>query len=134
VPQEGILCGVILRSPHSHARIRGIDTAAARAISGVHAVITAADLPRGKRYVHEGAADRSPMAEEVVRFIGEEVAAVAAETPEIAEAALCALYVDYEVIAAPVTIAESLAPGATRLHEASDRPGQPLAQGGARLG
>lgn len=117
VPLEGILCGVILRSPHSHARIRGIDTAAARAIPGVHAVITAADLPRGKRYVHEGAADRSPMAEGVVRFVGEEVAAVAAETPEIAEAALRALYVDYEVISAPVTMAEARKPGATRLHE-----------------
>ena len=114
---QGILFGAILRSSHSHARIRDIDTSDARALPGVHAVITAADLPRGKRYVHEGAADRAPMAEEVVRFIGEEVAAVAAETPEIAEAALRAIRVDYEPIPAPVTIAEALAPDATRLHE-----------------
>jgi CO/xanthine dehydrogenase Mo-binding subunit/CO/xanthine dehydrogenase FAD-binding subunit len=117
VPLEGILHGAILRSPHSHARILGIDTSAARAILGVHAVITAADLPKGKRYVHEGAADRAPMAEDIVRFIGEEVAAVAAETQEIAEAALRAIRIDYEVIAAPLTIADALAPGATRLHE-----------------
>jgi CO/xanthine dehydrogenase Mo-binding subunit/CO/xanthine dehydrogenase FAD-binding subunit len=117
VPLEGILFGAILRSSHNHARIRSIDTSDARALPGVHAVITAADLPKGKRYVHEGAADRAPMAEEVVRFIGEEVAAVAAKTPEIAEAALRAIRVDYEPLPAPVTIAEALASGATRLHE-----------------
>lgn len=119
VPLEGILFGAILRSPHSHARILKIDTSDARVLPGVHAVITAADLPAGKRYVHEGAADRAPMAESVVRFIGEEVAAVAAETPEIAEAALRVIRVDYEPIAAPVTIAEAMEPGATRLHERS---------------
>lgn len=117
VPLDGILFGAILRSAHSHARIRDIDTSNARALPGVHAVITAADLPKGKRYIHEGAADRAPMAETVVRFIGEEVAAVAAETPEIAEAALRAIRVDYEPIAAPLTIAASLEPRATRLHE-----------------
>ena len=117
IPLQGILHGAILRSPHSLARILGIETSAARRLPGVHAVITAADLPPGKRYVHEGAADRAPMAETVVRFVGEEVAAVAAETPEIAEAALRAIRVDYKVIAAPVTVAAALEPGATRLHE-----------------
>src|SRR5258708_36743819 len=116
-PLGGLLFGAILRSSHSHARIRSIDTSDARALPGVHAAITAADLPKGRRYVHGGAADRAPMAESVVRFIGEEVAAVAAETPEVAEAALRAIRVDYEPIAAPLTIAESLQPGATRLHE-----------------
>src|SRR5260370_3836609 len=117
IPLQGILHGAILGWPHSLARILGIETSAARRLPGVHAVITAADLPPGKRYVHEGAADRAPMAEMVVRFVGEEVAAVAAETPEIAEAALRAISVDYEPIAAPVTIAEATEPGATRLHE-----------------
>jgi CO/xanthine dehydrogenase Mo-binding subunit/CO/xanthine dehydrogenase FAD-binding subunit len=117
VPLEGILFGAILRSAHNHARIRSIDTSNARALPGVHAVITAADLPKGKRYVHEGAADRAPMAETVVRFMGEELAAVAAETPEVAEAALRAIRVDYERIPAPLTIAASLQSGATGLHE-----------------
>src|SRR5258708_21724135 len=99
VPLQGILYGAILRSPHSHARILGIDTSAARRLPGVQAVITAADLPPGKRYVHEGAADRAPMAENAVRFIGEEVAAVAAATPQIAEAALRASRVGYKAIA-----------------------------------
>jgi CO/xanthine dehydrogenase Mo-binding subunit len=119
VPLDGILHGVILRSPHNHARLLSVDTSAARAIPGVHAVISAADLPQGKRYMHEGAADRAPLSETVVRFIGEEVAAVAAETPEIAEAALGAIRVQYEPITGPVKIADALKAGAAKLH---DRP------------
>ena len=78
----GLLEGAILRSPYSHAKILRIETGKARGLPGVHAVITAADFPPGARYIHEGAADRSPLADGVVRFIGEEVAAVAADTPK----------------------------------------------------
>ncbi len=114
---EGLLEGAILRSPHPHARIRGLDTERARSMTGVHAVITAADFPRGARYLHEGAADRPPLADGVVRFIGQEVAAVAAETREEAQAALRAIAVDYEPLPAPLTVDEALSSGAVRLNE-----------------
>jgi CO/xanthine dehydrogenase Mo-binding subunit/CO/xanthine dehydrogenase FAD-binding subunit len=114
---EGLLDGAILRSPHPHARIRSIDIARARAMRGVHAVITAADLPRGARYLHEGAGDRPPLADAIVRFIGQEVAAVAAETPAQAQLALRAIDVVYETLPAPLSVGDALAPGAARLHE-----------------
>lgn len=116
VPIEGMLHAAILRSPHPHARILAIDTSAARVLPGVRAIVTSADLPAGKRYVHEGAGDRAPLADGVVRFIGEEVAAVAADTLAEAEAATRAIRVDYRPLPAPLTISESLAPGATPLH------------------
>src|ERR1700689_3245989 len=88
---EGLLVGRILRSPHPSARIVSIDVSAARAMPGVHAVITGADLPTDLVYRHEGAGDRHPIARGCVRFIGEEVAAVAAETSALADAALAAI-------------------------------------------
>ena len=114
---DGLLEGAILRSPHPHARIRGIDIARARAMDGVHAVVTAADFPRGARYLHEGAADRAPLADGIVRFVGQEVAAVAAETREQAHAALRTIIVDYVPMAAPLSVDEALSPGAARLNE-----------------
>jgi CO/xanthine dehydrogenase Mo-binding subunit/CO/xanthine dehydrogenase FAD-binding subunit len=114
---DGTLHGAILRSPHSHARIRAIDVSAARALPGVRAVVTAADLPAGKRYLHEGAGDRAPLADGVVRFVGEEVAAVATETAQQAEAALRAIHVDYQPLTAPLTTDAALSPDAQRLHE-----------------
>jgi CO/xanthine dehydrogenase Mo-binding subunit/CO/xanthine dehydrogenase FAD-binding subunit len=113
----GMLVGRILRSPHAHARILALDVEAARACPGVRAVITAADFPPGARYLHEGAADRPPLADGVVRFVGQEVAAVAADTAEAAEAALRTIRVRYRLLRAPLDIAAALAPGAARLHE-----------------
>src|SRR5579862_5532748 len=101
---DGMLFGRILRSPHAHARIFGLDTTKARVMPGVHAVITAADFAPGKRYKHEGANDRPPIAGEIVCFVGQEVAAVAADTVEQAEAALGAIRVNYEPLDAPFTI------------------------------
>lgn len=113
------LVGAVLRSPHPYAEIRGIDVRAARALAGVHAVITAADFAPGARYVHRGGplSDRPPLADGVVRHVGQEVAAVAAETPEQATAALRAIRVRYRVRGAPLTPRESRARGARRLHE-----------------
>ena len=70
---EGMLFGMILRSPYPYARIEGIDTSAALRIPGVCAVVTSKDLPPNTRYFHEGAADRPPLAEDLVRFVGQEV-------------------------------------------------------------
>jgi CO/xanthine dehydrogenase Mo-binding subunit/CO/xanthine dehydrogenase FAD-binding subunit len=114
---QGLLEGMILRSPYPHARIRRIDTHRARGLPGVHAVITAADFPPGTRYFHEGAQDRPPLADGIVRFVGQEVAAVAAETGRQSHAALEAIVVKYEPLAGPLTVEAALGNGAPKLHE-----------------
>ncbi|GAA4542527.1 hypothetical protein GCM10023175_18000 [Pseudonocardia xishanensis] len=113
------LYGAILRSPHPYAEIRGVDVSRAAAAPGVHAVLTSADFAPGITYLHRGAplSDRPPLAAGVVRHVGQEVAAVAAETPELAAAALRAIRVRYRVRRAPLDVAASRSRGATRLHE-----------------
>jgi CO/xanthine dehydrogenase Mo-binding subunit len=103
------LHGAILRSPHPYARILSIDTSRAERMSGVRAVITIADFPAGIRYIHRGGplSDRPPLADGIVRYIGQEVAAVAADTMGQAEAACRAIRVRYRVASAPLTPAES---------------------------
>lgn len=88
-----VLHGKVLRSPYPHARILGIDTSRAAAIPGVKAVVTGKDAPNERMGVF---LERPIIAPDVVRFVGEAVAAVAAETPEIAEEALDAIDVQYE--------------------------------------
>ncbi|WP_441245876.1 xanthine dehydrogenase family protein molybdopterin-binding subunit [Kitasatospora sp. McL0602] len=105
---EGLLWGAVLRAPHPHARIVSVDTSAALAIPGVHAVITAADLPPGPEGTPDGApdgpitADRPILASGLVRHQGEPVAAVAADHPDTARLAAAAVLVEYEVLE-PVT-------------------------------
>lgn len=112
------LYGKILRSPHPHARIVKLDITAAERIPGVRAVITAADFPEGIRYIHRGEpqSDRPPLADGVVRHVGQEVAAVAADTPQIAQAALNAIRVRYRPLRAPLTPRDSVASRAPTLH------------------
>jgi CO/xanthine dehydrogenase Mo-binding subunit/CO/xanthine dehydrogenase FAD-binding subunit len=117
VALDGMLYGRILRSFHAHARIAALDSEAARRMPGVHAVITAADFGPGVHYMHEGAKDRQPIAGDVVRFVGQEVAAVAAETIEQAEAAVRVIRISYQRLDAPFTIDEALEPGAPALHQ-----------------
>jgi len=102
---EGMLWGRTLRSPHPHARIRSIDTSAALAIPGVAAVVTADDVPGA---LHYGliSADQPVFARDVVRFVGEPVAAVAADHPETARRALEAIHVAYEPLV-PLVDAEA---------------------------
>ncbi|GAA3232902.1 hypothetical protein GCM10017691_28010 [Pseudonocardia petroleophila] len=118
-PPGPVLHGAILRSPVPHAEITALDVSAARALPGVHAVITAADFAPGIRYLHRGGplSDRPPLADGVVRHVGQEVAAVAAETPEQATTALRAIRVRYRRRRAPLSVGEALARGAGRLHE-----------------
>ena len=92
----GLLFGKILRSPHPHARILSIDTSAAEALPGVKAVITAKDCPQNKFGME--IADVDMLAVEKVRYVGDEVAAVAAETDEIAREALKLIKVEYEIL------------------------------------
>lgn len=91
----GLLWCVLVRSPHRHARILGVDAGAAYAVPGVRGVVTAADLPAGACH---GAivADRPVLADGVVRFAGEAVAAVAAETLQAARAGAAAVLVSYQ--------------------------------------
>ena len=115
VSLPGMLWGKVLRSPFPHARIVGIDTTAARAVPGVHAVITAADLPDS--LVGRRLRDMPVLARDVVRFVGEKVAAVAAETEEAAEEALLLIDVEYEELSAVFDAHEAMDPGAPTLHQ-----------------
>ena len=79
----GMLWGKCLRSPFPHARIRSIDVSQAAALPGVQAVLTGADLP--ERRLGRFFLDLPVLARDVVRFVGEKVVAVAAESADIAE-------------------------------------------------
>jgi CO/xanthine dehydrogenase Mo-binding subunit len=109
----GMLHAKVLRSPHAHARIVRLDTAAAAAMPGVHAVATGADLPW---WVGECLRDQRPMAVEKARFAGEPVAAVIAESEDAALAALDAIRVEYEPLPAVLDARDALAEGAPLVH------------------
>ena len=94
---DSMAWGATLRSPHPSARIRSIDISRALLIPGVHAVITAKDVP-GKPTYGLISQDQPVFARDVVRYMGEPVAAVAADHPETARRALDAIVVDYEVM------------------------------------
>jgi 4-hydroxybenzoyl-CoA reductase alpha subunit len=98
----------ILRSPHPHARIRSIDTSAARRIPGVQAVITGADLPV-KFGILPVTQDERALEHEKVRYVGDPIAAVAATDEEVAAAACDAIAVDYEVLEPVMSIDAALA-------------------------
>ncbi len=112
----GMLHAKTLRSPHAHAKIRGIDTSKARALRGVHAVITGADLPI-KYGVIPWTQDENALAVDKVRFIGDPVAAVAAVDEDTANAALKLIAVDYEVLHAFFDPYESLVRHDPAIHE-----------------
>ncbi len=110
----GMLYAKFLKSPHAHALIRSADTSAAKRLPGVHAVLTGADI--GPRRAGKVLWDWPALAYERVRYVGERVAAVAAETPEIAEAALALIEVEYEELPAVFDGEAALAEGAPILH------------------
>ena len=111
---EGVLIGKCLRSPFPHARIRSIDASAARALPGVHAVITGMDI--SEALVGRSIRDIPVLARDVVRFVGEKVAAVAAESEEIAEEAMLLIDVDYEELQVVDDMMKALEPDAPLLH------------------
>jgi xanthine dehydrogenase D subunit len=94
LPMDGAVWGATLRSPHPYARIVSIDTSAALAIPGVHAVVAATDVPGAATYGLI-TADQPVFASEYVRFVGEPVAAVAADHPETCRRAIAAITVEY---------------------------------------
>lgn len=118
---RGMLYGRLLTSPHAHAVIRNIDVSEAKALPGVQAVLTYKDLPRipyttaGQSWPEPGPHDQYVL-DYIVRFVGDRVAAVAAETPEIAEQALGLIKVDYELKPAVLDPRKAIEPEAPRLH------------------
>ncbi len=115
----GMLHAAVLRSPHPHARIVSIDTRAAAALPGVKAVVTGADTAKRKWGAFRP--DLYPLAVEKVRYVGDEVAAVAAIDPATARAAVDQIKVEYEVLPAVLSPDAALAPGAPLVHD--DAPG-----------
>jgi xanthine dehydrogenase molybdenum-binding subunit len=109
------LHGAILRSQYAHAKIVSIDTSEAKKIPGVHAVVTAADAPNvryGRSYF-----DRHILARDKVRFMGDPVAAVAAESLAVAKQALKKIKVVYEPLPVAIDPEEATKPEAPTLHE-----------------
>src|SRR5512145_2312045 len=109
------LHGVILGNQYDHEKIISIDTSEAKALPGAHAVITAADAPNvryGRSYI-----DRHILARGKVRFMGDPVAAVAAESPAIAKRALKKIKVVYEPLPVVIDPEEAIKPDAPTLHE-----------------
>ncbi|MGQ0668987.1 MAG: molybdopterin cofactor-binding domain-containing protein, partial [Actinomycetota bacterium] len=113
---EGMLWGDTLRSPHPHARIRSIDISGAVGGAGVHAVLTADDVP-GKKTFGLEFADQPVLASDRVRYVGEPVAVVAAEHPEPARRAAEKIVVDYEVLPAVTDMEQALLPDAPKVME-----------------
>ena len=111
----GMLWGKVLRSPFPHAKIVHIDTSRARSMTGLHAVLTAQDLP--DRRVGRLLKDIPVLARDRVLFVGEKVVAVAAEDPDIAEEALLQVDVEYEDLPAVFDSLEAMGPSAPLLHE-----------------
>ena len=116
---SGMLHAAVLRSPHPHAKILSIDVSAARSMPGVKAVITGEDTAKRKWGAFRP--DLYPLAIGRVRYVGDEIAAVAATDPETARAAVDRIVVQYEVLPGVFSLDEAMAPSAPLVHD--DAPG-----------
>jgi putative selenate reductase molybdopterin-binding subunit len=122
IEKRGMLIAKVLHSPHAHARIKNIDASRARALPGVAAVLTWQDIPRVV-YSTAGQSDPMPGPQDAfsldnkVRFVGDRVAFVAAETEAIALQALKLIDVEYEVLPALLDPAQAMQPDAPRVHD-----------------
>jgi 4-hydroxybenzoyl-CoA reductase alpha subunit len=124
----GMLWGKILRSPYPHAKILRIDTTRAERLPGVKAVITGKDtlgIKHGFVETPRYAPDQYPLAMDRVRYIGEEVAAVAAIDEYVAEEALSLIQVDYEELPAVFDPEEAMKPEAPEIHPSHPKVKEP---------
>ena len=115
LPFARLLWAKVLRSPIPHGRIKKIDTAKAKELTGVHAVLTGSDVRNV--FVGTRVKDQPVLAADRVRFVGDAVAAVAAESEEIAEQALTLIDVEYEELPFVNDPVEALKPTAPLIHE-----------------
>ncbi|HET91521.1 MAG TPA: 2Fe-2S iron-sulfur cluster binding domain-containing protein [Chloroflexi bacterium] len=128
IQMEGMLYGALLTSPHAHARIKQIDASQARALPGVHAVLTHRDIPRVK-YASGGQSYPQPppfdqvCLDDTVRHVGDRVAVVAAETPALAQQALRLIEVEYEVLPHVLDPQAAMQDGAPIVHDEPDTEG-----------
>lgn len=120
VQLPGMLYAKVLRSPHAHANILKIDVSKAMEMPGVIATLTYKDVPRIPTLHHDPKALDYYILDDKVRWVGDDVAAVAAETDEIAEEALSLIDVDYKLLPAVFTVEEALKPDAPLLHPQLD--------------
>ncbi len=124
----GMLHGMLLTSPYAHARIRDIDTSAAEALPGVRCVLTYKNVKR-VIYASGGQTYPQPMPHDQVcldnkvRYIGDRVAAVAADSVEICKKALSLIKVDYEILPAVFDMADAMKEGAPVIHDEPDAVG-----------
>lgn len=122
IEMRGMLHAKIKKSPVAHARIASIDTSKAEALPGVHAVLTYEDLPRvvystaGQSHPIPGPLDMFSL-DTKVRYVGDRVAFVAAETPEIAEEACNLIEVEYELLPAVLDLRDAMQEGAPTIHD-----------------
>ncbi|MER5911493.1 xanthine dehydrogenase family protein molybdopterin-binding subunit [Streptomyces sp. NPDC001982] len=114
-----MLHGAVVRSPYASARILSVDTSRAERLPGVHAVVTGADTAKVKWGAFRP--DLYPLAIDRVRYVGDEVAAVAARDPETARRAAELIRVEYEILPAVLSLDAALAEGAPLVHD--DAPG-----------
>lgn len=116
-----MLVGKMIRSPHAHARILSIDTSKAEKLPGVHAIITARDTHQIKfgsnEYFFPHTVDQMAIEADKVRYVGDELGAVAAIDEETAEKALSLIDVKYEILPHVVDVLEAMKPGAPLIHE-----------------
>ncbi len=139
IQMRNMLHAKVLHSPFAHARIKQIDTSKAKALPGVAAVLTWQDIPR---VVYSSAGQSDPIPgpldmfslDNKVRFVGDRVAFVAAETAEIAEQAVKLIKVEYEPLPTIIIPDDAMKPGAVRIHDepeyvnfADSNPGKNLA-------
>src|ERR1700730_5605405 len=118
MPAEGALHALFVRSPLAHARIARVDATAARGLPGVAGVFTAADLGLPRRAGFAPIGDKfakPPLAEDVVRFVGDPIVLVVAETREQANDAAALLEIDFDPLAHVVDPEKALADGAPLL-------------------
>jgi 4-hydroxybenzoyl-CoA reductase alpha subunit len=117
ISKPGMLYGALLQSPLAHARILSIDTSAAEKLPGVRCVVTAKEAGLTPYGVSPARYDETLFCHEKVRYVGDEIAAVAAVDLETAERAVELIKVAYEELPAVFTVEDAMAEGAPQLHE-----------------
>ncbi|MQF86441.1 MAG: xanthine dehydrogenase family protein molybdopterin-binding subunit [SAR202 cluster bacterium] len=116
IKMEGVLFAKTLRSPFPHAKILSIDTSEAERLPGVHAIVTGQDIHQGARH-GRAVVDVPVIAQGRVRFVGEQIAAVAADDEDTAQKAIDLIRVEYEEIPAVLNMDEATSSDAPLVHE-----------------